>query len=59
MKDEVYSVKEAAAILRVHEKTVRRWIAAGLVVASQCGASGRYSIPAGEVSKLAGRSGAK
>ena len=59
MKDEVYSVKEAAAILRVHEKTVRRWIAAGLVVASQCGARGRYSIPAAEVSKLAGRSGAK
>src|SRR5262249_41692239 len=50
---ECATIREAAALLRVHENTIRNWIASGRLEAVQpAGARGRILIPAAAVRSL-------
>lgn len=46
----LFTLKEAAAILRVSVRTLQRWIAAGEIEAFRIGS--RWRVPAGSIAKL-------
>jgi putative resolvase len=48
---EAVSIRRAAALLGVHEDTVRRWVKAGLVEASRIGPK-LLRIPRSEIARL-------
>lgn len=48
---EALSVQDAAAILGVHEDTIRRWIADGFLAATRCGRR-LIRIPRSEIARL-------
>jgi len=48
---DLYTVAQAAALFNVHEKTVRRWIRAGDLLAWQL-PGGQYRIPAESIVSL-------
>ena len=51
MNDAFFTVKEMAAILRVHAQTIRRYIRTGKLQALRLGGKG-HRIPRSEISRL-------
>jgi len=55
MVDELLTLSEAAARLRLHPETVRRWLNSGQLQGRKLGKTkGGWRIPASEIARVAG-----
>jgi excisionase family DNA binding protein len=50
--DPLHTVDEVAELLKVHERTLRRWIQRGELAAADLGKKAGYRIPAREIAKF-------
>jgi len=52
MTDQLLTVREVAEATAMHQNTVRKWVAAGVVVAVRVGPHEAIRIPTSELSRL-------